>query len=55
MLEMGNRDFYLKHFLAKDWKREGDVLLLTRRDFDYLCSRIDSSFELYRRGALAET
>ncbi len=46
LLEMGNRDYYLKHFQAKDWRRlENGRVTVIRRDFDYERSRIVVAFE----------
>jgi SAM-dependent methyltransferase len=46
LLEMGNRDYYLKHFQPKDWRRlEDGRVTLIRRDFDYQRSRIVVAFE----------
>jgi len=47
LLEMGNRDYYLKNFEAKNWRRlENDQAIVTQREFDYVSSRIDQVFEL---------
>jgi SAM-dependent methyltransferase len=46
LLEMANRDYYLKNFTAKDWRRlEDGRLLVIEREFDYVQSRIDAVFE----------
>jgi SAM-dependent methyltransferase len=46
LLEMGNREYYLKHFLAKDWRRlEDGRVTIIQRDFDYERSRIIVAFE----------
>lgn len=46
LLEMANRDYYLKNFGAKDWRRlEDGRLLIIEREFDYVQSRIDAVFE----------
>jgi D-alanine-D-alanine ligase len=47
LLETGNREFYLKHFQAKDWRRldDGRVTII-QRDFDYERGRIVVAFEL---------
>jgi len=46
LLEMANRDYYLKHFQAKDWRRlEDGRVTVIRRDFDYERSRIVVAFE----------
>lgn len=51
LLELGNRDYYLKHFIAKNWQRLDDgSVLLVQREFDYLKSRINSSFEKWHGG-----
>jgi SAM-dependent methyltransferase len=45
LLEMGNRDYYLKHFVAKDWRKlEGGGVIVIRREFDYVRSCINSTF-----------
>jgi SAM-dependent methyltransferase len=47
LLEMGNRDYYLKNFKAKDWRRlENGRGIITQREFDYVQSRIDQVFEI---------
>jgi SAM-dependent methyltransferase len=47
VLEMANRDYLLKHFVRRDWKRleDGSVRLL-ERDFDHIASRIKTRFEI---------
>jgi SAM-dependent methyltransferase len=47
LLEMANRDYYLKNFTAKDWRRlENGRVLIIQREFDYVQSRIDAVFEM---------
>lgn len=47
LLEMGNRDYYLKNFRAKDWRRlENGRAIIIQREFDYVRSRIDVVFEM---------
>lgn len=47
LLEMGNRDYYLKNFKAKDWRRlENGRVIVIQREFDYVRSRIDVVFEM---------
>ena len=44
---MGNRDYYLKNFGEKDWRRlENDQVIIIRRQFDYVRSRISVVFEM---------
>ncbi len=39
LLEMANRDYYLKHFIDRDWHRRADGrLVILRREFDYVRS-----------------
>jgi SAM-dependent methyltransferase len=46
LLEMANRDYYLKHFTDRDWHRRADGrLVILRREFDYVRSRTDTYFE----------
>ena len=41
LLETGNRDYYLKHFQARDWRRlEDGRVTIIQRDFDLEHSRI---------------
>lgn len=55
LLEMGNRDYYLKHFVAKDWRKlEDRRVIVIRREFDYLRSRINSTFEVLKDGTTKE-
>jgi len=51
LLEMGNRDYYLKHFTAKDWwRRKTGQVVLVQREFDYVQSRIDQITEVLDSG-----
>jgi len=46
LLEMGNREYYLQHFHAKDWRRLDDGrFTVIQRDFDYERGRIVVAFE----------
>lgn len=55
LLEMGNRDYYLKNFMAKDWRRREDgKVIVIRREFDYVRSRINSTFEILADGDTEE-
>jgi SAM-dependent methyltransferase len=47
LLEMGNRDYYLKNFEARGWRRQdsGRVVIIQRK-FDYVRSRIEVEFEV---------
>ena len=47
VLEMGNRDYFLGHFVARDWTRleDGRTRILERR-FDAARGRIDTQFEV---------
>jgi len=47
VLEMGNRDYVLSHFVARDWTRleDGRIRILERR-FDAARGRIDTQFEV---------
>ncbi len=55
LLEMGNRDYYLKHFVAKDWRRREDgKVIVIQREFDYVRSRINSTFEVLADGDTEE-
>lgn len=55
LLEMGNRNYYLKHFVGKDWYRSKDGRVVTlRREFDYVQSRIDTRFETLSAGETEE-
>jgi SAM-dependent methyltransferase len=48
LLEMGNRDYYLKNFQAKDWRKlEDGRVTIIQRDFDYERSRIVVAFEMW--------
>jgi hypothetical protein len=52
---MGNRDYYLKHFVAKDWRRREDgKVIVIQREFDYVRSRINSTFEVLADGDTEE-
>lgn len=47
LLEMGNRDYYLKNFKAKDWRRlENGRVIIIQREFDYVRGRIEVIFEM---------
>jgi len=47
LLEMGNRDYYLKNFKAKDWRRlENGRVIIIQREFDYVRSRMGVVFEM---------
>lgn len=47
LLEMANRDYYLKNFGEKDWQRREDGSVMTiQREFDYIRSRINATFEI---------
>lgn len=47
VLEMGNRDYYLKNFVAKDWRKlEDGRVIIIQRDFDYVRGRINTTFEI---------
>ena len=47
LLEMGNRDYYLKNFKEEDWRRlENGQVITSHGQFDYVRSRIDVVFEM---------
>lgn len=55
LLEMGNRDYYLKYFGGTDWHRSGDGrVVILRREFDYVRSRINTHFETLGTGEAEE-
>lgn len=52
LLEVGNRDWYLKNFLERDWHKHDDGrVTIIHRSFDYPGSRIIASFETVGEGA----
>jgi D-alanine-D-alanine ligase len=41
LLEMGNRDYYLKNFRTKDWRRlENGRVIISQNEFDYVRGRM---------------
>ncbi len=46
LLEMGNRDYYLRNFGVKDWRRRGNGrVMIFNRTFDYVRGRINTLIE----------
>ncbi len=55
LLEMANRDYYLKNFQRKDWRTLKDSSVITvRREFDYTRSRMNVTFERFGKGQVKE-
>ena len=47
LLEMGNRDYYLKNFRTKDWRRhENGRVIIIQNEFDYVRGRMNVVFEM---------
>ena len=55
LLEMGNRDYCLKNFEAKDWRKLDDSrTIIIQREFDYIRGRINTIFEIPCDGGTKE-
>ncbi len=49
VLDCGNRDFYVRHLIEKDWIRHSDnqEVTIVKRRFDILKSRMEAEFETF--------